>query len=912
MAASPEIRMQREEEGLGLGSIEMSEGIAGSTEFVSEYFVSESRHRSFRHHSRLSPSFSSLPSFIPFAKSFKGPSSPSKATKDALSVQRKASLQQHHLSGDIISYPIISRTDFAPTYTPSTNVPTVPPAQESNPMAKSRSKQATGSETHRRGSKTKPPPLKLAVSTHSSFLRRLGRDKAGEELNGLLAGRRAPSQMAKEKQTKAEAEARTAARAAFPASFSDAPSDFCADEATQFSALPPSNPPVAEQRVVHTASSMPVPTLTSPSASAPLLPPMPSLSPRRGHRRAASEESPWIIQAAAFTRVASADCLARERPSTVWTTASPALIPITQARARARANAAPSRAQPAMPVPDTPLRRRRSRTKSLSDGPKLDDPLFVPPTAVAASTVHPSSAISRPLDASNSVEISVMDPSTGSRELGRAALDPRGLTMCLRSYHKPEEMEVGWACVPSVDEEGRAYTQWEIRLRPRGGAVSSSSTPAPAASSKVLVWPPTPAGSAPSVSAFNKDPTNAPLLPTMPSSEDSPHPPSLKSGMSSANIGIAPSFVGPDGWRRESSSSASRSVPPSHHGSISSQSSLVGPPTPHHRKQPETSEQAAVFDLDAMLADPTYPRPPLSPSSSAFDLTKDDFSSPAKIGRAASYACVAEHCRVRQFSTEQDAYLPRSASFAVDGTPHAKSPKHYRFACYLPPVTDGIDFAALAAEARRKSLLVEEHDQSHRARMSTKEFAPVPKADDGSDHLPSPRASSFLASRARRRSLAPPPSTLVLSTPTSEASPASSPCTPSSLEHGALLRADPQTPTKLGRSVRYPDAESPSSRGSSTPRSSSSPLSPLPPDVSPALSHSVSFASESGESSGVVVGFEDDFDPEPSRKRAKAVPEQRGRMLSKWSDTEDGGTDDGEGLAQTSWSQLPDLADADA
>ncbi|GAA5888878.1 hypothetical protein JCM5296_005027 [Sporobolomyces johnsonii] len=894
-------------------------------------FISESRHRSWRHHSRLSPSFPSLPSLIPFTKSLRGSSSPSTPTKDGtmtstLSVQRKFSLQQHHLSGDIISYPIISRIDLATTYTPSANVPTVPTVPTSEAMARSRSEQVTGSETQRRGSKTKPPPLKLAGSTHSSLLRRLGKDKAGEgepsreELDSLLTGRRVPSQMAKERQTHAEAEARTAEREAFAPRFSGVPSNFCADKDTLSIALPPLNPPIVEQPAIHTASSIPVRALASPFASATLPSPTPSPRPRRGHRRATSEESPQIIQAASFTRVASADRLDRERPrpSTVWTTASPALIPLSQARARA--NAAASTAHPAVPVPETPLRRRHSRTKSISAGPKLDDAFSAPSTPSASPVCRPS-AVSRPLGPSNSVGISVMDPSTGSRELGRAALGSQGLTVCLRSYHKPEEMEVGWTCVPSVDEEGRAYTQWEMRFRPRAGAVSSS-TSTPAAPSKLPVRPPTPGGSAPSASAFRNYHMNAPPLPTLPSSEDSPHPASPKSGTSttrlSAGMGGAPSVVSPGDSRRKSSSSTSRSASRSHNGSISSESSLFGPPTPRRRKLSAASEQAAAFDLDAMLADPSYPRPPLSASSSAFDLTNDDFS-PVKIGRAASYACVAEHYRVRQFSVEQDAYLPRSASFAVDGAPQPKSPKHYRFACYIPSVADGVDFAALAAEAKGTSLLIEDQNESRRASVSAKHrrkasFAPVPKADDDTDCLPSPPASSFPASRARRRPLALPQSTLVASTTTIENSSASSPFTPPSLEHNTPIPADLRTPTMLSHTVQYPGAEIPFTRGSSMSLSPASPISPLPADVSPALPHSVSSASEIGESSRAVAGFEDDFDVEISRTAAKArqTPKQMGRMTSRWSDTEEGETDDnGEGPAQTSWSQLPDGADQD-
>lgn len=42
-----------------------------------------------------------------------------------------------------------------------------------------------------------------------------------------------------------------------------------------------------------------------------------------------------------------------------------------------------------------------------------------------------------------------------------------GAVINLRSSRRPDELELGWTCVPGIDSNGQPFTMWEIRLRPR-------------------------------------------------------------------------------------------------------------------------------------------------------------------------------------------------------------------------------------------------------------------------------------------------------------------------------------------------------------------------------------------------------------------------------------------------------------
>lgn len=422
------------------------------------------------------------------------------------------------------------------------------------------------------------------------------------------------------------------------------------------------------------------------------------------HRRGTSDESPQIVQDA-FARIADLHD-ERSRPSTMYSSrasvSNDSRRPSTVTAATSSVLKARDRAQSVQPPSRPPL-------AALA---KVDDAFF-PSAAAGPSTKsattpamsrRPSFA-PRVLASTNSVGISVREgAATAPREVARAAFGSEGLTVSLRSYHRPEDLEVGWVCVPCMDDEGRSYTSWEIRLKPRTAGAAPAVPPLQASTSSL-----------PEAGARARTPTGAATF--------------LNYRM---NAPPMPSSLDPSGMYPPTAS-ASSSRRPSQHHSPTTPTSTVPPRKLSGRS--EASSHGGSFSSDSSLATALGRKPKLSVSSVAttvpetlppFDLEAikhscgfDDLSSDlfhpgagaghARTNRSSSYAPGSEGFpRARQFSIDEEGIMGRAASFSVGhGVAHRpKSPRHHRFGAYVPPVsqTGGAEFAQLAREVKRRSL----------------------------------------------------------------------------------------------------------------------------------------------------------------------------------------------------------------
>ncbi|GAA5827716.1 hypothetical protein JCM11251_001803 [Rhodosporidiobolus azoricus] len=837
-------------EGLGLGGIVMPIELGGSPP-AAEPLVVESRYQALKTYSRHSPSLSSPPSLAPFASAVKvAPSQPPSNPAPTPVNSRKSSVL--NLSGDIISYPMVSRIDIAPTYQPPPSVPAIPTTSKtSTPMTKE------VSSGGRKPPKLRPPPIKLATSTHASFLSPL-KAKFGKEPSPdrEKAPKVADKETPKLKKNKAESRVEEN-KAAFAARFPDTVTKTADsappaaededDEDTLNITLPPKPatapvvsvslpPPVPSalplERSLSRPERVPVPALGSPFG--PPDPASEALNPNRpGHRRGTSDKSPQVVQDA-FARVAMLEGVAPPRPVTMFATNS---TPAPTARrmsciSRGSPPLTPSRKGSFLDSepPSLAQQRRSSRARSISSAaglPKPDDAFFAPSVGGSAASAPMTAAGSRRPSAvptSNegvaSVGISVQE-GPAYREVGRAAFSAEDrLTVSLRSYHRPDELEVGWVCIPQVDDEGRAYTTYEIRLRPRSPRRGSGEKKSSAAT---IARPRTPSASNTHFSNYRiSDP---PRL-----SPAGSAPPPDTAGM------YPPGSPRTGATRRAAAAShPQRDVPPpprkysarSEGSSFSSESSTTGPATPRRGGKmsiASLSNDIPPFDLDAVLSSSSASGKaahafPQSATSSSFDLDELPPLLPGglpagrrRMGRASSYAAVAEQYRQRQFSIDEEGILNgRAVSFSVGPGAVAqppKSPKAHRFGCYIPPVTPNKEeFAEMAKEAKRRSLGVQ-----LAASESAEPIPPLPssapprmrKASVATGMNGIPPLPTGVASRGRKQSIAPPATVVIPPIPHStvasgdRVSPVSgalnSPLQPSPLRATA---AAPTTPNEL-------------------------------------------------------------------------------------------------------------------
>ncbi|GAA5847081.1 hypothetical protein JCM3766R1_000607 [Sporobolomyces carnicolor] len=977
------------------------EGLGLDRKFDSRYavFKTPRHHRQFRGHAA---SVSSPPSLIPFVKSLHDHASATSDFPQPSVTSRKFSLQSHPSTtavahgharkaseGGLISYPIVSRIDSLPTFTPDEerrpapiptttindhrSAPPPPPAPSSAPPALTRRAQPildedrTPTPKQRRPSRSStttrtspPPPLDLEFPGGSNYAvfpvkaksRRRGSSSSAttatdkrstrHTLRGLRISH-APSSRTSSQYDSSEHENDDEDEA------DDGDEDDCRDS-----------------------------PMMGRSGSG-------SYGPRRGsladsypgHRRAASEESPRIVQAVTFTRARSAEdvvpteqalrqfggsstsgappaaapVLRAGEAVRTWNTASPALIPISEAKAaKAKAQAL-----------DSPTRRTNATTR--------------------AAVTKPAMTRTQD-DSANSVKISVKSSGAGQPqlELGTAPLARDGTTVCLTSYARPDEVEVSWSCVPKIDAGGRAYTQWEMRFKPR---TSSNVAPAHA-------LPPLPTGSisATSNSNFLNYRINASSSPPPGASANyasssgraysttSPLSQTVDPlAASAANHAIPPPLVADSRRRKSSSTSTSRSDSFSQGTSFSSESSS-GPVTPassihgHRRRKSSSTSDFGTFD-DRKELPPPLPTKTMTPSY--FDIpipssipparapaaarSQERSVSPSRQTRSSSYN-IGRHASPVDYSNQ----VPRSASVPEaairtycpipTSSASVKSPsRDNRFVRCLPPSGEAvIDLASLAASTAcstgGSSGVKPLHSSSGGSFLASRKqsIAPppslsIPPLPVGVDESPSPSGSGggLVANRITSpftpsplgRSANNSVATATGSGVSTAASSSSSSCSLASLDHN-------RTPT---RSTHFHPSQV-LSRGSTTPIPSPPPFDATAASHYSIIEHKDASHFEGGGTSEELVsrgpsrslsrslspspspsfsdieafqargrGDVDEDDDEQEDDGRMARLRQGKRMMSRWSDTETEEDEEADGKAQaglTSWGRIPD------
>ncbi|KAM0756046.1 hypothetical protein T439DRAFT_19196 [Meredithblackwellia eburnea MCA 4105] len=575
----------------------------------------------------------------------------------------------------------------------------------------------TSSSTVAASGNKRPPPLKLAGSNHATFLtpllerpfkNRFGKDK-GDKTSGEDEGTGAPkTKPVKVKKTRAEIQAEEAQARhlrAFYAQFPDVADEEDAlavtlNKASEMAELlitnssrsrssstgaPSSTPPNTTLKV----ERVPVPSLNDDDARFNALFPnaevatLPRTPPRNSvpHRRAASfDGSPKLQSASQFDNTLSNSA---RRSTTYSATSQPSQ---TSHRPRSRSRQRPSVPQlhsppvtptgrsasspsifsgnnhltpnraTATPSPNRQSSYERTRSASQTSQSYPADAFYTPVTPTTHRTRQYSNTTTASAPSSpdrTTLGISVRD-SAGEREVARAAYGLEGVTVAVRSAHRPEDVEVSWTSSPKYDEEGRLYTSWEIRIVPKSQqsqGMLMSSTQSQFSDYRLASTP----------QLGNRADFAAPASPKTSldnSSSDFQPPPAVP--VSETDFLSEPFVV-----RERKASHATSDLTGS---SFSSESS--GPSTPRRGK----------FD-------------PLSGSISSSSDT------PRRIGRSPSYASVAEQFRLRQQEANSDDLLGmRSGSisssvggmYPSDGlsSGEKKSPKHHRFG-YFPqsPVT---------------------------------------------------------------------------------------------------------------------------------------------------------------------------------------------------------------------------------
>ncbi|GAA6008290.1 hypothetical protein JCM11491_004425 [Sporobolomyces phaffii] len=919
-------------EGLGLGGIDMPEGMRSSAaEDRDRKF--DTRYLAFKPpragHLRHAASVSSPPSLVPFVKSLHSSAQTSAVGPPAPSVTpRKFSLQpqsttttmghSRKVSEEIISYPIISRIDSLPTFTPDEErrpapVPTTtinggsgdhssyprttPPAAKSRAVDEDRTptpKQRRPS----RSTRSPPPPLDLdftGVSNYSVFPVRTNVVAAAAKT------RRGSNATMTDKMEKTSSSGSSAVGSRLKGLRI---SRHSSRTSSQFDSSDDEGSIMLDSGSYASGSSQ------APPAHV-------------GHRRTASEESPRIVQAVTFTRAKSAEDVVPSdlpikhlvgragsegaQPARTWNTASPALIPISEVKAA------------------------KAKAKALDS-----------PTKKTATTPPPRATPTRlPSEASQSISISVKDSgssSTQAKEFGKAALGRDGVTVCLKSYTKPEDMEVSWSCVPRVDDEGRPYTQWEMKFRPRPTTPSSSGAP------PSLALPPLPC---PSLPSSNSNFLNYRISATS-SPAPSNFPPSLGRTYSTTSplsqtidplVATAlPQFE--SRRRKSSSTSTSRSDSFSNGTSFSSESS-VGPPTPtssvsgghRRRKSSSISHALSSYDFESSKSAPPLPVPsyfdiPVPPTSRSAQIVSPPTrpESPSRTNRSSSYNAGRT---TRQFSIDQSVYVPRSASVPEAGiyvssnppAPPVKSPRDHRFARCLPPTSEAkIECAILSNSSSSPSVSA----TSSSASTSTS------TATSGGSFLASRAASRKQSIAAPPPSLSIPPTSLVDEPPTVAANRVTSPFAPSPLGRSNVVyssssQSDQQrTPTRPTH-FKLPHATTtpPGYHAFSLPPSSSTEASFI--SAHSGRSREPSY-NDPGVSEELVshpspcpsTDFDDDEDDDEEGDvfgARMAQGRQAKRMMSRWSDTETeeegtssnlGSTSSTGAAGLTSWGRIPD------
>ncbi|GAA5931146.1 uncharacterized protein JCM15063_002557 [Sporobolomyces koalae] len=926
------------QEGLGLGGIDMPEGMKGTVQALEDARAQSNDRRVDGRYAvfqqpriRHAASVSSPPSLIPFIKSLAASTNASTSSQPSApqNTYRKYSLQSAPLkqsygharkvSEDMISYPIVTRTDSASTFTPdSERRPAPMPStviNDSQPPASARPTtdldQTPVPSQPRRTSRPRspPPPLDLGFPGASNFAHFPLKKPMGSTAKARRASDESSTKSKLEKASLKSSASSIASRleglrisrvrfvSSLARRFENVPIDIIAPKNPAQSSYPSSSH-------YETSEDDASPDLRDN------LPTFPTVIPvSRVHRRTVSEESPRIVQAVTFSRAKSAEDVnpseVLKQSTRTWNTASPALIPISEVKAaKAKAN---SRLQGDRTATSSPVRR----LSAVSSRPSSSKPVEDLP--------RPSSAGSL-----NSIGISVKDTlNASSRDMGKASMGRNGITICLKSYNRPEDLEVSWSVVPRVDEDGKAYTQWEMKFSPR---VSTPTTSGPPPSQPL---PPVPMSSFASTanSNFLNYRMNAPnpgSAGRIPRSTERPQPSTISPSQPVDPLAAVPCSATVDRRRKSSSTSisTSRSDSFSTGTSFSSESSLALPTPPGlshtfasgRRRKSSTPghlhSSSHDFDSCPPLPAPSYFDIPVPPTS----LTES--TSPSRTSRASSYNAG----RTRQLSIDPGStFIPRSASVPEVGLyasasvgNKVKSPaRDNRLARCLPPTSEAhVDLALLA-----------------------------------SDDLPH---NSFAASRSTRKASIAPPATLSLPIPTTETGSfglnPTSPFTPSPLGRSFAKTVGPdseqcRTPTKTQFKPKLTTTPSPSPpplvqppalqsiHQVSMPASKPSVVAPTPivvESLDPAYGQDGSISEELSQLSPSLSiptefnqGHEDDDDDEEEEDvefdNRLAQLRQGHRMMSRWSDTEteEDEVDSAKIVGLTSWGRIPDSITTD-
>lgn len=118
-----------------------------------------------------------------------------------------------------------------------------------------------------------------------------------------------------------------------------------------------------------------------------------------------------------------------------------------------------------------PIRREQHpamiHRRAISDSPIFASSSFVP-MADAASRISTISSSTRKSSADRLYLSAGDGTDKPEHHFGSIPLiADAGAVINLRSSRRPDELELGWTCVPGIDSNGQPFTMWEIRLRPR-------------------------------------------------------------------------------------------------------------------------------------------------------------------------------------------------------------------------------------------------------------------------------------------------------------------------------------------------------------------------------------------------------------------------------------------------------------
>lgn len=221
-----------------------------------------------------------------------------------------------------------------------------------------------------------------------------------------------------------------------------------------------------------------------------------------------------------------------------------------------------------------------------------------------------------------------------------------GATLRIRSSRRPDELEIGWTCVPGVDALGIPYTTWEISLRPRAGA----GAPRPiSVVSKAETTCPRRESSSQSFQSYSMIPT-----PTLPVQD--PHAGDARGTpfrTFDSHAAVSPTR------HRSRPRNASSAYESSSYGSISSEASLWAESSSRQGKLSVSS--AATSDREDCYSPIDLTAYGVTPDSTPPAIVDPN----QRFGRSSSYAPgMAPFTRPRQFSVDPEA-ANKNRSFSL-------------------------------------------------------------------------------------------------------------------------------------------------------------------------------------------------------------------------------------------------------